>query len=138
MGTSKKELEEMLAKLPRPRAKPGRVEPRQQRRKYGNKIVEYDGHKFHSIRERNRYIGLKAMQERGEIRSLQLQQVFILVESVVINDRKIPPMKYIADFTYFEDGGGFVVEDVKGFKTREYLMKRQMMKAFHGIDIREV
>lgn len=43
---------------------------------------------------------------------------------------------YIADFTYIE-GGKFVVEDSKGFRTREYVMKRKLMLLVHGIKIRE-
>ena len=48
-------------------------------------------------------------------------------------------MRYKADFTYFDDrqGGEFVVEGVKGFRTEGYKIKRHLMKAVHGIEVLE-
>ena len=43
---------------------------------------------------------------------------------------------YYADFTYMRDGK-LVVEDVKGFKTKEYQLKKKMMYYFHHIKIKE-
>jgi hypothetical protein len=43
---------------------------------------------------------------------------------------------YVADFVYTENGQQ-IVEDVKGFKTREYKAKKKMMAAQHDIEIRE-
>jgi hypothetical protein len=43
----------------------------------------------------------------------------------------------VADFSYIEDGRK-VVEDVKGFKTREYKRKKKMMLAVHNIQIIEI
>ena len=44
---------------------------------------------------------------------------------------------YIADFTYVENGEK-IVEDTKGFKTKDYIIKRKLMLYTHGIKIREV
>lgn len=44
---------------------------------------------------------------------------------------------YRADFKYTEDGKT-VVEDVKGFRTKEYILKRKMMLWKYGIRIRAV
>lgn len=44
---------------------------------------------------------------------------------------------YIADFVYYEDGKK-VVEDTKGFKTKDYVIKRKLMLWVHGIRIREI
>jgi hypothetical protein len=57
------------------------------------------------------------------------QQPFELIEGV----------KYIADFTYFDDtkGGEFIIEDVKGFKTDVYKIKKKLMKHFHNVEILE-
>ena len=44
-------------------------------------------------------------------------------------------MKYIADFTYIENGV-LVVEDVKGVQTPDFRMKRRLMITVHGIQIR--
>jgi hypothetical protein len=49
---------------------------------------------------------------------------------------------YIADFTYHEfeiamNRWQFVVEDAKGFKTEVYRLKKRLMLAMHGIELRE-
>ena len=44
---------------------------------------------------------------------------------------------YVADFTYIKNGK-LVVEDVKGFKTPEYILKRKMMLYVNGIRVMEI
>jgi hypothetical protein len=44
---------------------------------------------------------------------------------------------YVADFTYKQDGK-LVVEDTKGFRTKDYIIKRKLMLWVHGIRIREI
>lgn len=107
--------------------------------KFGNKKVLVDGIWFDSKKEANRYQDLKLLQRANIIRNLMTQQVFELAPSVIINGRKKPPLRYKADFTYFDDRqqGAFVVEDTKGYKTEGYIIKRHLMKAVHGIDILE-
>jgi hypothetical protein len=43
---------------------------------------------------------------------------------------------YVADFVY-QENGQTVVEDVKGYKTREYKAKKKLMASQHEIEIRE-
>jgi hypothetical protein len=43
---------------------------------------------------------------------------------------------YIADFVYTEDGKR-IVEDSKGFKTKDFIIKRKLMLYMHGIRIKE-
>lgn len=90
------------------------------------------------------------MQKVGEISELKRQVEFILVPSqsfrkphekltkqgklMKVNGERA--IKYVADFTYIENGE-LVCEDVKGMKTREYIMKRKLMLFIHGIEIRE-
>ena len=107
--------------------------------KFGNKKTLIDGIWFDSKKEANRYIELKLLQSAKIIRNLMTQQVFELAPSVVIQGRKRPPLRYKADFTYFDDRqqGQFVVEDTKGFKTEGYKIKRHLMKAVHDIEILE-
>ena len=107
--------------------------------KYNNKKTLIDGFWFDSKKEANRYIELKMLQAAKLIRDLMMQQVFELSPSVVIQGRKRPPLRYKADFTYFDDRkqGQFVVEDTKGFKTEGYKIKRHLMKALHGIEVLE-
>ena len=48
-------------------------------------------------------------------------------------------VKYVADFTYTDANTGyFVVEDVKGFRTKDYIIKRKLMLWVHHIRIKEV
>jgi hypothetical protein len=44
---------------------------------------------------------------------------------------------YVADFVYTEDGKK-VVEDTKGMRTKEYVIKRKLMLYIHHIKIKEV
>lgn len=46
-------------------------------------------------------------------------------------------LSYYADFVYYRDGE-LVVEDAKGMKTKEYIIKRKLMLSIHGIRIKEV
>jgi len=49
-------------------------------------------------------------------------------------ERKV---SYVADFVYAR-GNELVVEDVKGVRTQEYIIKRKLMLHIHGIRIKEV
>ncbi len=91
---------------------------------------------YASKREARRANDLAILERIGDISELKEQVVFIIAPSVVIQGRKRPPMKYIADWTYVQ-GGKMVVEDCKGFRTTEYRIKRHLMKAVHNIDITE-
>lgn len=44
---------------------------------------------------------------------------------------------YYADFKYTRDGET-VVEDSKGMKTKDYIIKRKLILQVHGIRIKEV
>ena len=44
---------------------------------------------------------------------------------------------YVADFVYFE-GDKLIVEDTKGFRTKDYIIKRKLMRYLLGINIKEV
>lgn len=105
------------------------------------RVVAESGEKFASKAEHARWVELKSKERIGLISNLQTQEVFVLVPGAVIvtpeGSRKKPPIRYIADFTYYQNGAK-VVEDVKGFKTAMYLVKQHMMKAILGIDITEI
>ena len=92
--------------------------------------------KYASKREANRASELKILEIAGLVCDLKEQVVFELAGSVVIQGRKRPPLRYIADFVY-SDGGKTIVEDVKGVITDAYRIKRHLMKSVHGIDILE-
>ena len=109
--------------------------------KYGNRKVERDGIEFDSIKECQRYCELKLMQRAGVISDLQMQVPFELIPAQRIDGKVVErAVNYIADFTYNDNrmGGEQVVEDTKGMKTKEYIIKRKLMLYVHGIRIREV
>ena len=105
------------------------------RSKFGNERTTYDGIRFASKREAARYLGLKAAEATGKIRDLELQPEFRLE----VNGKLV--CKYRADFSYWVPslhGWSRVIEDVKGFRTKEYRLKKALMLAVLGIDVREV
>ena len=124
------------------------VQEVKKRSKYGNRKVVRDGIKFDSECEAARFAELKVLQATGKIRNLRLQANFTLVEGyTTIEGGSIKPMVYKADFTYeratVPDCNGTVhwlreVEDAKGVKTKEYLLKKKLMQDEYGITIREV
>lgn len=106
--------------------------------KYGNRKVIRDGIEFDSIKECQRYCELKLMQRAGVISDLQLQVPFELIPAQRIDGKVVErAVTYVADFVY-KQNGQTVVEDTKGYRTSEYIMKRKMMLFFHGIRIVEV
>ena len=108
--------------------------------KYGNQMTETNGIKFDSKKEARRYMELRQLETMGKISDLKLQHTFTLQEAFTTeNGDRIQAIKYIADFTYMEDGR-LVVEDVKSPATRSnpvYRMKNKLM-AEKGYIIREV
>lgn len=114
--------------------------------KYKNKKVTTDEGVFDSKKEYHRWVVLKDMQERGLISDLQRQVDFpLLPKQILIVPRKAGkrhqkcelPVKYTADFVYTEDGRQ-VVEDVKGMRPKEYILKRKLMKFLLNIEVREI
>ncbi|MGN1086144.1 MAG: DUF1064 domain-containing protein [Porcipelethomonas sp.] len=97
--------------------------------KYGNRKTTADGIVFDSKKEAQRYHELKLMQKAGAISDLKLQVPFLLIPAGH-GERKV---SYIADFTYMENGI-MVVEDVKGYRTRDYVLKRKMFKYLYCSD----
>lgn len=113
------------------------------RTKYKNQKVMLDGIKFDSKKERNRYSELKMLEQIGAISNLKLQEEFVLIPTQRENGKKGKvierAVKYKADFTYIDtETDKLVVEDTKGVKTPEYIIKRKLMLWVHGIRITEV
>ena len=92
-----------------------------------------DGIPFASRKESSRYCELKLLERAGAITELKLQVSYTLLPK----RGNMRAIRYIADFTYLENGIR-VVEDVKGMKTQVYALKKRMMYELHGIEIREV
>ena len=123
--------------------------------KYGNRKINYDGEVFDSKAECRRWKELKLLLDTGHIKNLLRQVEFPLIPeqreksteiyTKGVNKGKPKPGKllerkvsYIADFVYETADGEMVVEDVKGMKTKEYILKRKMLLYRYGIRILEV
>lgn len=106
--------------------------------KYYSKKVTIDGITFDSKREANRYCELALLEKAGQITELELQKEFTLIPSQRIDGKVVErACKYKADFSYMENGK-HIVEDTKGFKTKDYIIKRKLMLYIHKIQIKEV
>ena len=108
--------------------------------KYNSRKTVIDDITFDSKKEAKRYVELKKKQEEGEITDLRLQVPFELVPSFTIEidgkKRKRRNIRYIADFTYYENGQK-VIEDVKGRKTDVYKLKKKLFEYKFKITIKE-
>lgn len=117
--------------------------------KYHNKKITRNGITFDSQKEARRYGELLLLARAGVITDLQRQVEFVLIptqrEADTIGVRggvkkgKVIELavKYVADFVYKENNKT-VVEDTKGFKTKDYIIKRKLMLYVHGIKIKEI
>lgn len=108
--------------------------------KYRNRTIHADGMMFDSKREWQRYCELKMLLRGGAISDLQRQVSYELVPNQRINGKVAErPVRYVADFVYRDaETGKTVVEDVKGVRTKDYIIKRKLMLWVHGIKITEV
>jgi hypothetical protein len=107
--------------------------------KFGAKKTQVGTITFDSKAEARRYGDLVLLQKAGHITALQLQVPFILAPQVRFEGaaRAKPALKYVADFAYQEaETGRTIVEDVKGVLTDAFQIKRHLMLAVHGIDVR--
>ena len=106
--------------------------------KYNSKRTTVDGISFHSKAEAKRYMELRLLEKANKIYNLNLQPKF----DCVVEGEKI--CTYRADFEYWIRNGDFspddkyICEDVKGFRTQVYNIKKKLVEALHGIKIIEV
>ena len=96
-----------------------------------------NGITFDSRKEAKRYAELDLLERAGKISGLELQVKFELIPSQRVDGKVVErACHYVADFVY-EENGAKVVEDVKGFKTPEYIIKRKLLLKEHGIRVKE-
>lgn len=117
--------------------------------KYKAQKTSINGITFDSKKEAGRYQELCVLEKAGIIRNLRLQVKYVLIPAQREPDTIGPrggrkqgkliehEVSYIADFVY-EENGQTVVEDTKGVKTPEYIIKRKLMLWVHGIRVKEV
>lgn len=114
--------------------------------KYGAKRVGSHASK----KEHYRSATLQMMQRAGAIANLREQVKYELIPAQYgkcgkdFKGRTTRALleracSYIADFVYTDcKTGQTIVEDTKGMRTREYVIKRKLMLYMHGIRIKEV
>ena len=119
-------------------------------KKYGNRKVATEDGTFDSVKEARRNAELQLLAAAGEIHDLRRQVHFELIPQQreldtigprggVIKGKVLEKAcVYVADFAYIDADGNQVVEDTKGFRTKEYRIKRKLMLYVHGIRIREL
>lgn len=93
----------------------------------------------HASRHENRRAAqLKLMQRAGIISDLREQVPYLLIPAQRDDSGHVVERacSYVADFVYTRDGTT-VVEDTKGVRTKEYIIKRKLMLHIHGIRILE-
>ena len=118
-------------------------------KKYGNKKIYADGEVFDSKKEYRRWNELILQVKAKEISELRRQVKYVLIPAQREPDLTGPrggirrgklierEVAYIADFVYTDRDGSTVVEDCKGMRTKEYIIKRKMMLYKYGIRIKE-
>ena len=124
--------------------------------KYGSKKTILDGIAFDSKKEANRWAELKILEKAGKIEDLRRQVKFVLIpaqyeDSTEVYQRgpnKGKPKRgkllehecsYVCDFAYrVTETDRTVVEDTKGFRTKDYVIKRKLMLERYKIRIQEV
>lgn len=103
--------------------------------KYNAKKTELDGIKFDSLKESRRYAELKLLEKAGKIRDIELQKKF----EICAKSKGKRALYYIADFVYWDNTvNQMIVEDVKGYKTPIYNIKKRMIYEKYGIEIKEI
>lgn len=121
--------------------------------KWHNRTVTYNGIKFDSNKEKERYIFLKKEEDDGRIYNLNHHVILEIVPHIVetrevklktktvYRDKVVQlAINYEADFSYELDGKT-VYEDVKGSpktKTKVYQLKAKLLRALKGIIIKEI
>ena len=107
--------------------------------KYHNWKIVREGETYDSVKEYRRAKELELLEKSGVIKDLKRQVRFEIIPSQRGEDGKVVEraVTYVAGFVYFEDGK-LVVEDTKGYRTKDYIIKRKLMRYLLGINIREV
>lgn len=96
-------------------------------------------HTFDSKHEAEVYGDLWLQLQAGEISDLQIQVPFELIpKQKAPSGKTYRSCKYIADFVFKDAEGNTQVWDAKGFRTKEFVIKRKLMLEKWGIEIIEV
>lgn len=119
--------------------------------KYHAVKITFNDETFDSKRELGRYTELLKLQDKGIIKDLARQVKYVLIPTQRepgnigprggIRQGKLleNECSYVADFVYqIVETGQIVVEDTKGVRTKDYIIKRKLMLFLYGIQIKEI
>lgn len=96
--------------------------------KYHANKITVNGITYDSKKESKRALELQFLERIGQIQDLKQQVEFVLQEGFTNNQgKKIRSIVYIGDFAYIKDGKK-IVEDSKGFRTKEYKIKKKLFE----------
>lgn len=102
----------------------------------------YDGKLYDSYKEAKRAVDLLFLLKVNAISNLKEQVKYTWLENHTLSESYIVGKQfkrsYIADFVYINNLGIEIIEDVKGFRTPEYLKKKKIVEKLFGIVITEI
>lgn len=96
--------------------------------KYNNKKVAYAGITFDSKAERDYYLYLLDLKQRGIVTNIQLQPSFLLQEKFRKNGKLYREITYKADFEVTYADGHIEIVDVKGMVTKDFAIKQKLFE----------
>lgn len=107
--------------------------------KFAAERVTVNGITFDSKREAKRYGELLLLQRAGHIADLKLQvPITLMGRDGPLTGISGRILTYRADFTYLDvTTGKTIIEDSKGFPTKDYKLKRSILAA-QGVEVVEV
>lgn len=113
--------------------------------KYNSRKTVVNGIPFDSQKEARRFGELLLLRAAGEIKDLKLQPEFTLQEAFKTPEGEaVRAVRYRADFSYLrpvregvDTRWERVVEDVKGYRTKDYEIKRKLMLGL-GVKVVEI
>lgn len=111
-----------------------------QRSKFRAVKTVVDGIEFDSKKEAKYYLSLKLQEKAGEIKGFKMQVPFVLQPKFRTEwGTCIREIKYVADFVVEYSDGHKEVIDVKGYRTKEYNLKKKMfLYVYPGVMFKEV
>jgi hypothetical protein len=101
--------------------------------KYHNKKIKTEDGTFDSKYEYEEWCRLKLLERSGAIRNLMRQVPYVLIPTIRTTAGTLKQITYYADFVY-EENDVNVIYEVKGFKTKEYLIKKRLLIQQYVID----
>ncbi len=97
------------------------------------KVNKHQG--YDSKKEARRGQELELLQCAGEIQNLKRQLKIELIPKFKRNGQTYRAINYIADF-YYEENGREIIEEVKGFETDVWKLKKKLILKFTDYELR--